>query len=297
MTVRNICRSWLALTWLAVMLGGMAVGAESTAVRVMSFNVRYGTADDKENHWDHRQQLLIDTIRAFDPDILGTQETLGFQRDYIAEKLPDYQVLGVGRDDGAEKGEMMALYYRRDRFEQLDAGHFWLSETPEQVGSKSWDSSLPRMATWVKLRDRRAPDSRPILAINTHFDHQGTEARLQSARLLRSQASKLGADADWIITGDFNTGPGSEPYEALFGPLDGNPSPVVDSYRELHASDPAGTAEGTFTGFDRTSTRGPRIDWIAVSRGWKIESAAIDRTEREGHLPSDHFPVTAVISR
>ena len=80
------------------------------------------------------------------------------QRDYLQEKLPAYECLGVGRDDGAEQGEMMALYYRRDRFEKIDGGHFWLSETPDTVGSKSWDSSLPRMVTWVKLRDRQRPD-------------------------------------------------------------------------------------------------------------------------------------------
>ena len=120
----------------------------------MSFNIRYGTAQDGVNQWDKRQGWVVETIRAFAPDLLGTQETLGFQRDFLAMSLADYEGLGVGRDDGAEKGEMMALFYRRDRFEKLDGGHFWLSESPAEVGSKSWDSSLPRMVTWVKLRQR-----------------------------------------------------------------------------------------------------------------------------------------------
>ena len=92
--------------------------------------------------------------KAFDPDLLGTQETLGFQRDYLAANLHGYDVLGVGRDDGQENGEMVALFYKRGRFEKIDGGHFWLSQTPDQPGSISWDSALPRMVTWVKLRDR-----------------------------------------------------------------------------------------------------------------------------------------------
>src|SRR5262245_22981941 len=116
----------------------------SSELRVMSFNIRYGAAKDGENHWDKRKEFLIVTIKAFNPDLLGTQETLGFQRNYIAEKFPDFEVLGVGRDDGREEGEMTAVYFKRSRFEKLDGGHFWLSETPDQPGSKSWDTSLTR---------------------------------------------------------------------------------------------------------------------------------------------------------
>ena len=103
----------------------------------MSFNVRYGTATDGDNHWDRRKDFLVATIRAFDPDLLGTQETLEFQRDHIAAGLPGYDHAGVGRNDGQADGEMMALFYRRERFERLDGGHFWLSATPEVAGSKS----------------------------------------------------------------------------------------------------------------------------------------------------------------
>src|SRR5262245_35514255 len=105
-------------------------------IRVMTFNIRYGTAMDGENHWDKRKEFLIETIKAFDPDLLGTQETLGFQRDYLAKKLPGYGVLGIGRDDGKEQGEMMALYFRQARFTKTAEGHFWLSETPDTIGSK-----------------------------------------------------------------------------------------------------------------------------------------------------------------
>ena len=113
-------------------------------VRVMSFNIRYGTANDGDNHWERRKEFLVRTLQAFAPDLLGTQETEGFQRDYLARQLPDYDVLGVGRNDGRESGEMMALYFKKARFEKIAGDHFWLSETPSQAGSKSWDSSLPR---------------------------------------------------------------------------------------------------------------------------------------------------------
>jgi endonuclease/exonuclease/phosphatase family metal-dependent hydrolase len=272
-----------------------AADERPTDVRVMSFNIRYGTAKDGENHWDRRQEFLVETIHAFAPDLLGTQETLGFQRDYLAEKLPGYDHLGVGRNDGRADGEMMALYFRRERFEKLDGGHFWLSETPEQIGSKSWDSSLPRMVTWVKLRDRRQPDATPIVFFNTHFDHMGKQARLESARLLRRRVGELGADSTVIVTGDFNAGEGSDPYRALFGSQDDVPSPVVDTYRSVHPE--RGPQEGSFSGFKASATQGERIDWIAVTRNWQIVSATIDRTARDGRTPSDHFPVTAVLRR
>jgi endonuclease/exonuclease/phosphatase family metal-dependent hydrolase len=273
----------------------IAADERPTDVRVMSFNIRYGTAKDGENHWDRRQEFLVETIHAFAPDLLGTQETLGFQRDYLAEKLPGYDHLGVGRNDGRADGEMMALYFRRERFEKLDGGHFWLSETPEQIGSKSWDSSLPRMVTWVKLRDRRQPDATPIVFFNTHFDHMGKQARLESARLLRRRVGELGADSTVIVTGDFNAGEGSDPYRALFGSPDDVPSPVVDTYRSVHPE--RGPQEGSFSGFKASATQGERIDWIAVTRNWQIVSATIDRTARDGRTPSDHFPVTAVLRR
>ncbi|MBM4003211.1 MAG: endonuclease/exonuclease/phosphatase family protein [Planctomycetes bacterium] len=260
----------------------------------MSFNIRYGTADDGENHWKHRKEFLVETIRNFNPDLLGTQETLAAQRDELAAALPAFELLAAGRDDGADRGEMMALYYARDRFEKLDGGHFWLSESPEIAGSKSWDSSLPRMVTWVQLRDRRQPLARPILFLNTHFDHRGTTARLESARRIRARAARELDRSRIILTGDFNTGENSEPYRRLFDDVDGLRSPVVDTFRTAHPERKAG--EGTFSNFKADQIDGPRIDWIGASRDFRVQSASIDRTERSGRTPSDHFPVTAVLA-
>lgn len=165
----------LAITFLVL---DSAFAEEPGAVSVVSFNIRYGTARDGENHWDRRRDHLVEAITRLDPDLLGTQETLGFQRDFLVEKLPGYTAFGVGREDGGQRGEMTALLWRTERFEKLDGGHFWLSENPDRPGSKSWDTSLPRMASWVKLRDREHPAAKPILFLNTHFDHRGARARL-----------------------------------------------------------------------------------------------------------------------
>ena len=285
---------WLVVFYLTT-TGFAGADQNSADLRVMSFNIRYGTANDGENHWDKRKAFVAETIQRWKPDLLGTQETLGFQRDYLAKKLPEYEVLGVGRTDGKEQGEMMALYYRRDRFEKLASGHFWLSETPEKVGSKSWDSSLPRMVTWVKLHDIKNPDEKPIAFFNTHFDHLGARARHESARLIRRKVQELGAECSVIVTGDFNAAEGSDPYKALFGPNDDQTSPLVDSYRYLHPMKSAN--EGTFSGFKSDATGGARIDWVGVSRDWNIISAEIDRTSKEGRTPSDHNPVTTVLQR
>ena len=266
---------------------------EASDVRVMSFNIRFGTARDGENHWDNRCDFVVETIKAFQPDLLGTQETLKFQRDFLAKHLPEYEVLGVGRDDGKDAGEMMALYYRRDRFEQLDAGHFWLSETPEGIGSKSWDSALPRMVTWVKLKDRKAAEAAPIMFFNAHFDHRGAEARHQSSLLVRKRAAAVAGGCRIVVTGDFNAGESSDPYKAMFGEVGGTDSALVDSFRVTHPD--ATPDDGTFSGFKAAETKGARIDWIGVSRNWIVRRADIDRTERDGRTPSDHFPVTAVL--
>ena len=189
---------------------------------------------------------------------------------------------------------MMAIYWRKDRFEKVDGGHFWLSETPVEAGSMAWDTSLPRMATWVRLKDK-AKEGKPVLWINTHFDHMGKLARIESAKLVRDRLGELGTDCSLIVTGDFNAGEGSEPYKAMFGLRGNDESPVLDSYRLAHPTREEN--EGTSTPFQAVPSKGARIDWIAVSRDWKVLSAAIERPAREGRTPSDHFPVIAVIAR
>jgi endonuclease/exonuclease/phosphatase family metal-dependent hydrolase len=256
----------------------------------MSFNVRLGVADDGDDSWEHRKALLAKTVQDFDPDLLGTQEVWDFQAKHLLEQLPGRAYLGWDRQPDSEDGEQCGILYRTSRFEKLDAGQFWLSETPDVPGSKSWESSLPRVVTWVELRDQTRP-GRTLVFFNTHFDHRGSDARRESAQLLRRRLGERGPDAAWIVTGDFNCAEASPPYEMLVGAGDGGLT-VVDSYRAVHPR--RADDEGTFSAF-RGNRSGGRIDWILHSPRFDTVSAAIDRSHEDGRYPSDHYPVTAIL--
>ena len=266
------------------------VGSDVTALRVMSFNLRYGAAKDGDNHWDKRKALVADTIAGFQPDLLGVQETLDFQAEYLREQFPDFTYVGRSRDSNPVGGEQCGILFRSDRFYKLIEGHFWLSPTPDQPGSKGWDSAYPRMATWVKLLDRK--NRRSIYVLNTHFDHVGETARAESAKLIHHFLHQLPDDSPVIVTGDFNTGEGSAPYQTLFSKTDPKSS-LVDTFRFHFPT--RGQHEGTFNGFTGADT-GDRIDWIGATKNFKTQAATIDKTSRDEHYPSDHFPVTAVLN-
>jgi endonuclease/exonuclease/phosphatase family metal-dependent hydrolase len=270
---------------------GQAEAGSGDTLRVMSFNVRLGVADDGENAWERRKALLARVVQDFDPDLLGTQETWPFQAEYLLEQLPGRAYVGWPRQPGNdEDGEQCGILLRSDRFEKLDEGQLWLSETPQVPASKSWDSSLPRVMTWVKLRDRFRSDG-VFVFVDTHFDHLGRTARLESARLLRRKLLELAGSNGWIVTGDFNCDEGSPPYEALVGEgADG--LVVTDAYRAVHPRKEA--AEGTFHAFGG-EVSGARIDWILHSTHFETVSSTIDRTAEDGRFPSDHFPVRAVL--
>ncbi len=285
-----------SLLCMAIVAMALVDATHAAPIRVMSFNIRYGTAADGANHWDQRHDLVVEAIRDFDPDLLGTQEVLAFQAEFLREQLPEYDFVGVGRDDGKLGGEMAAIFFRRDRFEKIDEGHFWLSETPDVPGSVSWDSSLTRMASWVRLRDLRpgdADDAREIVFVNTHFDHRGEQARLESARLIRTVALELATGSPLVITGDFNAPALPESGQPIAALLGTGVNRLFDTYRVVHPE--PSPDEGTFGAF--TGERdGPRIDWIIVSREFAVRQAEINHMQRNGRYPSDHFPVTAVIS-
>jgi endonuclease/exonuclease/phosphatase family metal-dependent hydrolase len=281
------------VTSIAAMLNDSCPAIANEPIRVMSFNVRYGTARDGINHWDNRRDALMETIKRFSPDLLGTQETLMFQRDFLLEQLAGFEAVAAGRDDGKEAGEMAALFYRKDRFEAIDSGHFWLSSTPDQIASKGWDAALPRIASWVKLRDRKSSDASPILFLNTHFDHQGAKARAESASLIVSKLREIGGNCRWVVTGDFNADPKERAYTNLFNPDPAATRRLIDTLRAVHPTPQPN--EGTFSSFDANQIHGPRIDWIACSEDFDVQAAEIVRDSREGRTPSDHFPVSAII--
>ncbi len=266
--------------------GTVSSEAQSAAYRVMSFNIRYGTADDGPNHWEKRQQLVVETIERFDPDLLGTQETFPFQAQYLQEELKQYSYVGKLREPDEDDGEQCGVFFRRDRFVDLEQGHFWLSMTPDIPGSKAWDSSLPRMVSWVKLFDRR--NGRVLYFFNTHFDHRGQVARSEGANVLRTRiATAVGHPV--IVTGDFNCGEDSKPYRNLVTE-NRTQVPLIDTLRHIQPRVRVG--EGTFNGF-RGRDSGARIDWVLVSPDFQVESAEIVKHHQNGRYPSDHFPVTA----
>jgi endonuclease/exonuclease/phosphatase family metal-dependent hydrolase len=276
----------LFVAWLGLLA---PAGASAGDLRVMSFNIRYGTAKDGENSWPLRRELLFKTIEAFDPDLLGLQECIPDQGAELRTRFgKTHDFIGVPRNDGKASGEMAAVMFRRERFEKVRDGTFWLSATPEAVGSKGWDAELPRVVTWVELKDRRA-DGRGVFLFNTHFDHKGRRARVESAKLLRQRIVELAGDAAVVVTGDFNVPESSEPQkELLAGGL------LFDTFADV--SKTPTTQDFTFHGFTGQNTRAQRIDWVLRSDDFSTAEAQIDRFHGEdGRYPSDHFPVTAVL--
>jgi endonuclease/exonuclease/phosphatase family metal-dependent hydrolase len=276
--------AFLAIAWAAAC--DVSAGQEAEPVRVMTFNVRFGMADDGEDSWPHRRDLVARVIRDYDPAVLGVQEALRFQLDEIEGALPHLGEIGVGRDDGDEEGEYAAILFDRRRLHVLAQGTFWLSDTPEVPGSATWGNRVTRLATWARFRDRDT--GRTFYVFNTHWDHESQQARERSAALLleRIRARDVGADPV-VLTGDFNAGEDNPAFRALLAA----PGGLHDTFRALH---PDEGGVGTFNGFhgDRD---GPKIDAVLASPAWRTLSAGIDRTSEGGRYPSDHFPVTATL--
>lgn len=260
------------------------------AVSVMSFNIRYGTANDGENRWERRRDLLMGVIRDAQADLIGLQEALDFQIDEILAAVPGYAAIGVGRDDGARKGEYAAILVRTDRFRVADAGTFWFSDTPEVVASKSWGNTITRICTWARLVDR---DGRVLWHFNVHLDHQSQPSRERSTELLLQRIDarrRLLPVEPAIVTGDFNVG---EDNPAITRLTRGTGSPrFVDTFRVRH---PDAADVNTFTGFTFGRVTGAKIDYVLAEPGTTVLEAAIVRTAAENRYPSDHFPVTARI--
>jgi endonuclease/exonuclease/phosphatase family metal-dependent hydrolase len=263
-------------------------GDKTVQLTVMTYNLRYGTAKDGDNAWDLRKDLLVENIRQQDPDILGTQEGLDFQLDYIKEKLgPNYRWFGIARD-GDGTGEHSAVFYRCDRLAPVETGNFWLSETPDRPGTLSWDTHLNRLATWARFI--HLASGRSFYYYNTHLDHASEEARFEGARLIAKHFMPQLVSQPVIVTGDFNAvAEASDPWR------------VLTAAGGLHDAWCAAKAhsgpECTFNGFKplEPGAKG-RIDWILVPPSAQVDSCTIvDRTP-DGRFPSDHFPVVARIA-
>ena len=251
------------------------------AIKAMTFNIRYGSANDGENAWPLRKQMVLDRIRSFQPDVLGLQESLRTQLDFVRDNLPGYSAVGTGRDaDGG--GEYSPLLYKHDRFDVIASGTFWLSATPEVPGSASWGNHHPRICTWAKLLDRQTGNR--IGVLNTHWDHQSQPAREKGSELIVTHVKELAA-MPVMVMGDFNSGADNPAIQLL------NSAGLRDSYRDVY---PKATDVGTYSGFGKRLGK-RKIDSVFVSQHWLTQQAEIDRTQPEGRYPSDHFPVTATL--
>jgi len=264
---------------------------DSAPLRVMSFNIRYGTARDGDNAWPLRRDLVLRVIRDFDPTVLGIQEGLRFQLDQVEDDFPQFAEIGVGRDDGIEAGEYSAILYDQRRLAVLDSGTFWLSDTPEVIASTSWGNGITRIVTWARFQDLLA--GRTFYVFNTHWDHESQPSRERSAGLLMERIGARDVTDPVLVMGDFNAGEDNPAFRRLLAVDATNADTAAhlsEVFRTLHTDS---TEVGTFNGFTGEST-GDKIDAILVSPDWTVLKADIVRVNDDGRYPSDHFPVTAV---
>lgn len=269
------------------------------SIRVMTFNIRYeNEIDEGCCSWNERKEFVTGLIGFHKPDIIGLQETLKGQLDYIKEKLDEYEFYGVGREDGKQKGEYSPIFYAKEKFSCVDKGFFWLSETPEQVGSIGWDAALTRIITWVKLHNKKTNQS--LFVFNGHFDHLGKQAAVESAKLVLQKISAIAGKCPALFMGDLNSAPESEMYKAL---TEGG---LKDCMGESHYG-----TDFSFIGFepvklfyqyhyegiDSLTEENAicRIDYIFSKNDISVLQYGVLSDNYAGVYPSDHMPAIADI--
>jgi endonuclease/exonuclease/phosphatase family metal-dependent hydrolase len=259
-------------------------------LKVMSLNVRYDNPADAPNDWKARLPLIIRTINEQSPNIIGFQEVLKNQLDDLDSLLPSYAYIGVGREDGKDKGEFSPVFYKKDHFEVMDQGTLWLSETPLDTGSIGWDAALPRIVTWAKFRDKGNPDDEnhaELYFLNTHFDHVGDTARLESVRLILDFIKNETDGNRIVLCGDFNFDPSQDPY-ALITEGTEDLTGLQDACNIAKEKKPCN--EPTFNGFGKGSGY-PRIDYIFLGKGWVAQRYETLKVKDRGVFISDHYPI------
>lgn len=275
--------------FLAVIVLLTSCNSKPIDLNVMSFNIRYDNPDDSLNNWQYRKDVAAKTIKNQNTDIVGTQEVLVNQLNDLKSRLPEYNAIGVGREDGIEKGEYSAILYKKDRFKEIKSGYFWLSETPEVAGSKGWDGACERIATWAILED--ISSKKQLFFINTHLDHVGKIARQEGVTLLLSRANALANGLPIIMTGDFNATSESDVIKHV--------TDVNSPEHLIHSKDIAVEKSGTdwtFHGFGRVPMeRREFIDYVFVSKGIKVAKHSVLPEKLDDIFISDHSVVVAQI--
>ncbi|MBE2319429.1 endonuclease/exonuclease/phosphatase family protein [Solirubrobacter sp. CPCC 204708] len=274
-----------ALLGALLAIPSVASAQRANELHVMSFNLRYAS-DTPPNPWADRRPVMRELLRAEKPDIIGTQEGLYRQLRDIQVDLPThYDSIGLGREGGS-RGEAMQVFYDSRRLEPLEYDHYWLSDTPNVVGSKTWPGCCPRMVTWIKFLDQRT--NKQFYLLNTHFEAFDATARANSARLvLQKMTEQFAPNVPVIATGDFNEAakPGLTVYDTLV-----TNGPFEDTWDLAKRRSPL---FGTFHGYRPLTPDGDRIDWILATPYVTVRAASINTYARNGQFPSDHLPVQA----
>ena len=258
----------------------------SQTLNVATYNLRYDNQGDTGNLWKDRSAAVISLIRFHDFDVFGTQEGLKNQLDDISAHLPGYARYGKGRDDGGDKGEHSAIFYKKSKYTLIRSGDFWLSETPDKPG-KGWDAKCcNRICSWVQLKENKT--GKQFYFFSVHFDHEGQIAREESAKLILKKINSIAAGSNTILVGDFNGNRSSTPYQTLAGS-----SLLKDTYK--NAKEPYEN-NGSFNAFGKTLDRNDVIDHIFISQNGQVSKWGILTDTYRGKFPSDHFPVETFIS-
>jgi len=272
--------------------------ADGLELRIMTFNIRYGSANDRENHWKNRKEMVFDVLCDHRPDIVGLQEALDFQIAEICNALGKYGRIGVAREDGKTDGEYSALLYRLDLFDVDESGTFWFSDTPEVPGSNHWGNACVRICTWARFIEKKS--GRAFYMFNLHLDHVSQPSREKSAVLLAHRIRDRKHPDPFILTGDFNTGEnnpvvvylkGKTALTGADGRLSENPVPMVDTFRLLHPDVNDVRTAHAFRG----TRKGNKIDYVFVPSSIKVLDAQILYDNVDGRYPSDHYPVNAIL--
>lgn len=261
---------------LLILLGGFGFAQD---LKVMTFNIRLHLDSDKENSWTHRKPEVLQLLDYYAPEVFGVQEALPLQMKDLESGLSDYDYVGVGRDDGKDKGEYSAIFFNKEKLKLLKSGTFWLSET-SAVPSKGWDAALNRICTYALFKNKKG---KKFWVFNTHFDHIGIEARKNSANLILKKIKEFNKnDFPVVLAGDFNLTEDSEPIKMLSDQL-------KDTF--YHSLKKPYGPKGTFTAFDINKVSENRIDYIFV-KDFKVNSYRTINDKRQNLLyPSDHFPI------
>jgi len=272
---------------IVVNLGALFLMATSFAqtVTIGSFNVRYDNPRDSGNLWSTRLPRVAALIAFHDFDIVGTQEGLQHQLEGMQALLPGYTYYGIGRDDGALKGEHSAIFIKKGAFTILDKGDFWLSETPTQPGF-GWDAHINRICSWVLIQHKVT--HKKMYCFNVHYDHQAMIARKESSKLILEKIKTIAGNAPVILTGDFNGDHSSEWYQLI-----ANSGNLLDTYKRVAVPY---KPNGTFQGFGPNLNPDQVIDHIFTSSHFTVSRWGVLTDSYNGKFPSDHFPVLAQIT-